>query len=110
MVNTQFMRINAKFALAYDRMQWVLQRHSLRNGNDDWKAIAFIRSNKFHLFGVMIREGIPKDDALDICEMLPETFTEFRALEGARVGRGASESTISGAALGRSHTGHRTAY
>lgn len=94
MADTQFVRINDKFALAYDRMQWVLQRHSLRKGEDDWKAVAFVRSNKFHLFGVMIREGVPKDDALDVCETLPETFTEFLALEGATVGRSASESAI----------------
>lgn len=94
MADTQFTRINDKFALAYDRLQWVLQRHSLRKGEDDWKAIAFVRSNKFHLFSVMIREGVPKDDALDICENLPKTFTEFLALEGAKDDRSASGSVI----------------
>lgn len=96
MADTQHTRINDKFALAYDRMQWVLQRHSLRKGNDDWKAVAFIRTNKFHLFGVMIREGVAKDDALSVCEKLPETFTEFLALEGPLERRSTSERAISG--------------
>ncbi len=97
MADTQYTRINNKFALAYDRMQWVLQRHSFRKGEDDWKAVGFIRTNKFHLFSVMIREGVPKDDALDVCQNLPETFTEFLALEGTLERRSASESAISGA-------------
>ena len=97
MADKQFARINDKFALAYDRMQWVLQRHSFRKCMDDWKAVAFVRSNKFHLFSVMIREGVPKDDALNACMKLPETFTEFLAIEGAAAGRSASDSAISAA-------------
>ena len=28
---------------------------------------------------MMIRYGVPRDDALDVCEPLPETFIEFLA-------------------------------
>ena len=44
---------------------------------------------------MMIRYGVPRDDALDVCERLPETFTEFLADIGTLERRGASDSAIS---------------
>jgi hypothetical protein len=43
----------------------------------------------------MIREGVPKNDALDVCERLPETFTEFLAERGARDVQSAADSAFS---------------
>ena len=39
----------------------------------------------------MMKRGIPKDDALDICETLPEIFIEFLAM----LGLSARDSAIS---------------
>ena len=95
MSDTHYCRVGEKHALAYDRFQWVLQRRSMRKGNEDWKAVAFINTTKYHLFAAMIRYGVPKDDALHVCEPLPETFIEFLAEISAEGGRSASDSAVS---------------
>ena len=102
MADTPYTRINEHWRLAYDRFQWVLQRHSKRNDKDDWKAVAFTDGTKYRLFAMMIRYGVPKDDALDVCEQLPKTFTEFLADTGATTRRLSSDSAISGQDEGRS--------
>ena len=80
MADSQFTRINEKFALAYDNLQWVIQRMHLSKGVETWRPVAFVRSNKFRLFHAMVRYGVPSDDALNVCESLPETFVEFIAM------------------------------
>ena len=103
MADTQFCQVGEKFALAYDRFQWVLQRRSKRKGEDDRKAIAFTDGSKYRLFAMMIRYGVPRDDALDVCERLPETFTELLAGIGLLGRRGASGSAISAPGAARQH-------
>ena len=81
MADKHIANINDKWALGYDNLQWVLRRRTLneKTGEEKLTAMNFVRSTRAHLFGVMVRRKIPKDDALAVCEKLPETFTEFLA-------------------------------
>ena len=58
-------------------------------------AVAFTDGTKYRLFDMMIRYGVSKDDALDVCEQLPETFIEFLAERGTESGVGAGHGAIS---------------
>ena len=55
---------------------------------------------------MMIRYGVPRDDALDVCERLPETFTEFLADIGSLEHRGSSGSAISPSGVVKSTEKH----
>ena len=95
MADNQYCRVGEKHALAYDRFEWVLQRRKLVKGVEKFSAVAFTDGTKYRLFAMMIRYGVSKDDALDVCEQLPETFIEFLAERSSESGVGAGHSAIS---------------
>ena len=95
MPDRQMTRINHDFALAFDRNQWILQRRRTHKGRETWRSIAFIGSTKQCLYAAMIREGVPKADALRACAPLPEKFVDWlakrNAIEAASAGVGVVE-------------------
>ncbi len=49
MADTQFLRLNEKWALGYDGLQWIIQRRGRFNktrGRWNWQAESFISSNR----------------------------------------------------------------
>ncbi len=58
--NRQFLRLREKWALAYDNAQWIVQRaRRNRNRRDglEWRAIAFVASDKGVLHRVLREKG-----------------------------------------------------
>ncbi len=109
MADNQYCRVGEKHALAYDRFQWVLQRRKLVKGEEKFSAVAFTDGTKYRLFAMMIRYGVSKDDALDVCEQLPETFIEFLADRGSQSGVGAGHGAISASEVPTHHPETRDA-
>jgi hypothetical protein len=66
----RFLRINDRFALASDGIQWILQR---REGTK-WCGVSFVRSTRDVLARCMREKGVPGDDAQKVLDTLPDTF------------------------------------
>ena len=79
----QFLRIGAKWALAHDDLQWILQRFigtrksGPRAGQEIWEDISFVSSTKAILARCMREKGVPDDDIRIALDRLPDTFAEF---------------------------------
>ncbi len=80
----------ARWRLAYDRQQWVLQRRAgtpCRRGSDSaamrrtgWRAVSFIGSTKTTLARVLGEKGVVLTaEAAARLDALPERFTDFIA-------------------------------
>ena len=95
MADNQYCRVGEKHALAYDRFQWILQRRTIVKGQEKCSAVAFTDGTRYRLFAMMIRYGVSKDDALNVCGQPPETFIEFLAERGSGSRVGAGHSAIS---------------
>jgi hypothetical protein len=101
LMDRQFLRIDDKWALAYDERQWILQRfRGIRSsgygvGLEKWEGVSFVTSTRDVLARCMREKGVPADAALVALAGLPETFSEFRAWMGRQIdleaGRSASE-------------------
>lgn len=84
MSDTHFLRINRHWALAYDRLQWVLQnREGTRKtgklaGMERWQGVCFVATDKAILFRAMRERGIePDPEAQAVLEAMPDTFRAF---------------------------------
>ena len=83
MNDRQFLRLSERWALAYDNLQWVIQRRrdfDKRRGKWNWGALSFISSNR-DILVLTLRE---KGAVLDPGKMrevlaLPYTFKEWIA-------------------------------
>jgi hypothetical protein len=69
-----FCRINDRWALAADKLQWILQR---RNGVANWRDVSFVSSTKAILARCMREKGVPADDAQRALDSLPDTFKQW---------------------------------
>ena len=78
MADTPLFTLDAKdrWRLAYDRLQWVLQKHKPKSGKA--QGVAFVATYKRILMGVIREKGVPLTaEAVTQLDALPETFREF---------------------------------
>ena len=89
MVDRQFLRLSENWALAYDNGQWIMQRaRRNRNAEDglEWRAVAFVASDKGVLHRVLREKGAVIDsEGLEALRRLPGTFREWRDAQKAVV-------------------------
>ena len=88
MSDRQLIRLNAKWALAYDPAQWIVQRrsHPAKGGQPaGWSGVSFIGSNKDILWRCLDERGIDvTPEARAYIDAMPFTFKEWIALPPAR--------------------------
>ena len=87
--DTQFLRLSERWALATDGIQWIVQR-ARRNRNKvgglDWRAVAFVASDKGVLHRVLQEKGAVIDsEGHAALRRLPGTFREWRDAQKAVV-------------------------
>ena len=104
MADTQFLRLSERWALATDEIQWIVQR-ARRNRNKvgglEWRAVAFVASDKGVLERVLREKGAVIDsEGLEALRRLPETFREWISMPPERRFK-AGHSAISGVVVGR---------
>ena len=76
MADRQF-AISGKWALAADRLQWMVQRQYLHRGEIKWQSVSFVSSTKDILARCMREKGCPPADAVRLLAGLPSTFGEW---------------------------------
>ena len=70
----QFLKLNNRWALAFDPFQWIVQRRA----GIEWRAMSFISTKKRILLDVLDKKGVqPTHEANDALRYLPENFTEW---------------------------------
>ncbi len=87
-VDTQFLRLSENWALATDGIQWIVQR-ARRNRNAegglDWRAVAFVASDKGVLYRVLREKGAVIDsEGHEALRRLPGTFGEWISMPPGR--------------------------
>ena len=76
MTDRQF-AISGKWALAADRLQWMLQRQHMNKGQPVWHSVSFVASTKDVLARCLREKGCPPADAERLLAGLPSTFKEW---------------------------------
>jgi hypothetical protein len=76
MADKQF-AVSGKWALAADKLQWMVQRQTMRSGLIDWKSVSFVGSTKDILTRCLREKGCPPADAERLLTGLPSTFGEW---------------------------------
>jgi hypothetical protein len=71
--------VSGKWALAADKLQWMVQRQTMRNGRVDWRSVSFVQSTRDILARCMREKGTPPADAERLLADLPLTFDEWAA-------------------------------
>ncbi len=103
LVDVRFLRLSENWALAYDENQWIVQRarrNRNKEGGLDWRAVAFVASDKGVLQRVLREKGAVIDsEGLEALRRLPGTFREWISMPPARRFK-AGHSVISGVAGG----------
>ncbi len=100
MADTQFMRLSNKWALAYDPLQWIIQRRKSAKGKPEkWCAESFISSNR-DILVLTLREKdiVPDLGMMEEVLALPYTFKEWYEQRQARVDVEARPSAMDQAA------------
>ena len=87
--DTLFLRLSERWALATDGIQWIVQR-ARRNRNKvgglEWRAVAFVASDKGVLHRVLREKGAVIDsEGHAALRRLPGTFREWRDAQKAVV-------------------------
>ena len=104
MADRQFLRLSEKWALAYDKNQWIVQRRkapSKTGGACRWAGVSFVGSNKAVLLRVLREQGAQVDPAArEYIDAMPDTFTEWISVPPERRFK-AGHSAISGVVVGR---------
>ncbi len=104
MADRQFLRLSENWALAYDNAQWIVQRarrNRNRKGGLEWRAIAFVATDKGVLQRVLREKGAVIDsEGHAALRRLPETFREWISMPPERRFK-AGHSAISGVVVGR---------
>ena len=85
MADRQFLRLNDRWALAYDSLQWIIQyRMSTKGKPEKWGGVSFISSNRDILVLTLREKGIvPDPGKMEEILALPYTFKEWYALRQA---------------------------
>ena len=75
--------------LAYDRLQWIVQKRSGRTANPDWHGVAFVATEKRILLEVIREKGIElTPEAQGRIDIMPSTFKAWLAsIQAHRGGR-----------------------
>ena len=101
--DTQFLRLSEKWALAYDKNQWIVQRRKapgMKGGKCRWAAVSFVASDKDVLLRVLREKGAGIDPAArDYIDAMPDTFREWISMRPERRFK-AGHSAMPGAAVG----------
>ncbi len=104
MVDTHFLCLSEKWALAYDNAQWIVQRRKApgkKGGARRWAAVSFVASNKADLLRVLREKGAEIDPApREYIDAMPDTFREWISMPPERRFK-AGHSAISGVVVGR---------
>ena len=83
MADIAFMELNDRFRLAFDRLQWIIQRRERTTTEErsGWVAESFISSDKTVLLRCLEERGCQvaqlSDEAGARLKSLPETFKEW---------------------------------
>ncbi len=79
MTDRQFLRLSERWALAYDSLQWIIQRRKSAKGKPGkWCAESFISSNRDVLVLALREKGIVPDlGKMEEVLALPYTFKEW---------------------------------
>ena len=94
MADRQFLRLNDRWALVYDRLQWIIQyRTSAKGKPEKWGGVSFISSDRDILALALREKGVVLDPGkMEEVLALPYTFKEWYAQRqagedaGARLG------------------------
>ncbi len=104
MVDVRFLRLSENWALAFDKNQWIVQRarwNRNKVGGLEWRAVAFVASDKGVLHRVLEEKGAVIDPAGHAAlRRLPGTFREWISVPAARRFK-VGHSAISGVVVGR---------
>ena len=90
MADRQF-AISGKWALAADRLQWMVQRRYMNKGQVKWQAVSFVASTRDILARCLREKGCPPADAERLLAGLPATFDEWARASGGGVVETAAE-------------------
>ncbi len=81
MADKQFLRLSERWALAYDSLQWIIQRRGSfdkKQGALRWEPLSFISSNRDILVLTLREKGIVPDlGKMEEVLALPYTFKEW---------------------------------
>ena len=103
MTDTLFLRLSEKWALAYDKSQWIVQRRKApgkKGGERKWAAVSFVASNKDILLRVLREKGAEIDPAArEYIDAMPDTFREWISMPPERRFK-AGHSVMTGVAVG----------
>ena len=69
--------VSGKWALAADRLQWMVQRRYMNKGQVKWQAVSFVASTRDILARCLREKGCPPADAERLLAGLPATFDEW---------------------------------
>ena len=82
MADRQF-AISGKWALAADRLQWMVQRQYISKGEIKWQSFSFVASTKDILARCLREKGCPPKDAEPLLAGLPDTFAKWAKTRSA---------------------------
>ncbi len=103
MTDTLFLRLSEKWALAYDKSQWIVQRRKApgkKGGQCRWANVAFVASRKDVLLRVLGEKGAEiEPDAQEYLQAMPHTFREWISMPPGRQFK-AGHSVMTGVAVG----------
>ena len=81
MADKQFLRLSERWALAYDSLQWIIQRRGSFDKKQDtrrWEPLAFISSSRDILILTLREKGAVVDpEKMEEVLALPDTFKEW---------------------------------
>ena len=100
MADRQFLRLSERWALAYDSLQWIIQkRESAKGKREYWRGVSFISSNRDILVLTLREKGIVPDlGKMEAVLALPYTFKEWYAQRQARENADARPDEVAEAA------------
>jgi hypothetical protein len=81
MTDRQFLRLSERWSLAYDSLQWIIQkRESAKGKSEKWRGVSFISSNRDILVLTLREKGVVPDlGKMEEVLALPYTFKEWIA-------------------------------
>ena len=100
MADRLFLKLNDRWALAYDSLQWIIQRRGFAKGKyGKWRGVSFISSNRDILILTLREEGVVPDlGKMEEVLALPYTFKQWIAQRQAEEDAGARPSVMEEAA------------
>ena len=100
MTDRQFLRLNDRWALAYDSLQWIIQyRGNAKGKPEQWAGVSFISSDRDILVLTLREKGIvPDAGKMEEVLALPDTFKEWIAQRRAEEEAGTRPGDVAEAA------------